>query len=93
VPRPRLTERLTASLDCRLTLVSAPDGLGKTRLLREWVSDSGPDVRFSWLLLDEGDDDPARFLTHLVAALRTVDGAVGRADPPEQLLAAISSTG
>ncbi len=37
VPRPRLTERLNAGLHCKLTLVSAPAGFGKTTLLSEWV--------------------------------------------------------
>jgi LuxR family maltose regulon positive regulatory protein len=38
VSRPRLIERLNAGLDRKLTLVSAPAGLGKTTLLSEWVS-------------------------------------------------------
>jgi len=39
VPRPRLVERLNAGLHagCKLTLVSAPAGYGKTSLLSEWL--------------------------------------------------------
>ncbi len=39
VPRPRLTERLHAGLAaaCKLTLVSAPAGYGKTTLLKSHV--------------------------------------------------------
>jgi len=37
--RPRLVERLNAGLHagCKLTLVSAPAGYGKTSLLSEWL--------------------------------------------------------
>ena len=38
VPRPRLIERLNEALRCRLTLVSAPAGFGKTTLISEWIA-------------------------------------------------------
>jgi LuxR family maltose regulon positive regulatory protein len=72
VERSRLVERLTAALDRRLTLVSAPAGFGKTTLLAEWVGSCGRPV--AWLSLDPGDNDPVRFLTYLVAAVQTIDG-------------------
>jgi LuxR family maltose regulon positive regulatory protein len=34
--------------------------------------------RIAWLSLDEGDNDLARFLTYLVAALQTTEGKVGQ---------------
>ena len=34
-------------------------------------------VRVAWLSLDEGDNDPARFLTYLVAALQTIAPQIG----------------
>ncbi len=72
VPRSRLVERLNEGLSARhkLTLISAPAGFGKTTLLSEWVARCGRAV--AWLSLDEGDSDPARFLTYLIAALRTL---------------------
>jgi LuxR family maltose regulon positive regulatory protein len=33
--------------------------------------------RVAWLSLDEGDNDPARFLTYLVAALQTIAAGIG----------------
>jgi len=75
VLRPRLIEHLNEGLDRRLTLVSAPAGFGKTTLLSEWLS-SCPQPS-AWLSLDEGDNDPTRFLAYLVAALQTVAADIG----------------
>ena len=50
-----------------LTLICAPAGIGKTTLISEWLAGSKRPI--TWLLLDEGDNDPTRFLTYLVAAL------------------------
>ena len=75
VLRLRLIERLNEGLHRRLTLISAPAGFGKTTLLSEWVA--GSERQAAWLSLDEGDNDPTRFLTYLVAALRTVAADIG----------------
>jgi LuxR family maltose regulon positive regulatory protein len=75
VSRPRLIERLNAGLHCRLTLVSAPAGFGKTTLVSEWVA--GCERPAAWLSLDEGDNDPTRFLAYLVAALQTIAANIG----------------
>ncbi|MCI0477854.1 MAG: hypothetical protein L0Y55_16555, partial [Anaerolineales bacterium] len=84
VGRPRLNERLNAGLDRKLTLVSAPAGFGKSTLIGEWRHrQSAP---MAWLSLDEGDSDPARFLTYLVAALQTISPRIG-----EGVLAALQA--
>jgi LuxR family maltose regulon positive regulatory protein len=70
VERPRLIERLNEGLRRKLTLISAPAGFGKTTLVSEWVAGCGRPA--AWLSLDEGDNDPTRFLTYLVAALQRV---------------------
>ena len=79
VSRARLTERLQAGLDRALILVSAPGGFGKTTLLVEWLAGPAQDVPSAWLSLGEDDNDLARFLTYLVAALNTVQENVGSA--------------
>ncbi|MDQ3396771.1 MAG: LuxR family transcriptional regulator, partial [Deinococcota bacterium] len=76
VVRPRLTERLNEGLHCKLTLVSAPAGFGKTTLVSEWIT--GGERPAAWLSLDEGDNDPTRFMTYLVAALQTVVPNIGQ---------------
>ena len=75
VPRVRLIERLDESLNCRLTLISASAGSGKTTLVSDWVTGAGRPV--AWLSLDEGDSDPARFLAYVIAALQTIAPGIG----------------
>ncbi|HVO41042.1 MAG TPA: AAA family ATPase, partial [Aggregatilineales bacterium] len=70
VQRSRLIERLVPAHGPPLTLVCAPAGAGKTTLLREWIDVFHSPV--AWLSLDEGDNDPTRFWTYIIAALQTV---------------------
>jgi LuxR family maltose regulon positive regulatory protein len=70
VRRPRLIERLNEGLRRKLILISAPAGFGKTTLVSEWLA--GCERPAAWLSLDAGDNDPARFLTYLVAALQMI---------------------
>ncbi|HWI63555.1 MAG TPA: AAA family ATPase, partial [Symbiobacteriaceae bacterium] len=80
VRRTRLLQRLDAGLEgaARLLLVEAPAGYGKSTLLAAWLAAAGRP--YSWLSLDQGDDDLARFTWGLVAALRQVAGdGVGQA--------------
>src|SRR6476469_8814089 len=73
VPRPHLLERLNAGLHRKLTLIAAPAGCGKTTLLSTWIAGLQANNRpVAWLSLDSGDSDPARFLTYLIAALRSM---------------------
>jgi LuxR family transcriptional regulator, maltose regulon positive regulatory protein len=83
ISRPHLIERLNEGLAMgrKLTLISASAGFGKTTLVSEWVADLTPNpspggrgefVRVAWLSLDEGDNDPTRFLRYFIAALQTL---------------------
>lgn len=75
VLRPRLIERLNGGLHRKLTLISASAGFGKTTLVSEWIA--GCERPVAWLSLDERDNDPARLLTYLVAALKTIAANIG----------------
>src|SRR5688500_15217232 len=82
VARPRLLGRLGSAADAgrKLALVCAPAGFGKTTILTEWIALSrrhNPEIGVAWLSLDEGDNDPSRFLTYIVAALQGVDTDIG----------------
>jgi LuxR family maltose regulon positive regulatory protein len=74
VLRPHLVERLDEGFrqGCRLILISAPAGYGKTTLLGEWIAHCELRTRVAWVSLDEGDNDPAHFWAYVVAALQTV---------------------
>jgi LuxR family maltose regulon positive regulatory protein len=78
VLRPLLIEWLNEGLSasCKLTLISAPAGFGKTTLISEWIANCGRPV--GWFSLDEGDNDPIRFLTYIVAALQTIVANMGK---------------
>jgi len=76
VSRSRLFERLDAGLYGKLTLISAPAGFGKTTLLSAWLARC--ERQAAWLSLDAGDNDPARFLTYLVAAVQTIAPPLGK---------------
>ena len=96
VPRPRLADRLGGSAKPRLTLVSGPAGFGKTTLLAAWAGAAGR--RVAWVSLEETEQQPASFWTHVVTALDAAVPGVGAGvlpllrapDPPmESVLAAL----
>ena len=77
LPRSRLLEVLEQSRSVPLTLLSASAGFGKTTLLSAWARESTGQV--AWLSLDEQDNDPTRFWTSVIAALRHSGTPVGEA--------------
>ncbi len=77
VARPRLSHALTRGADAKLTLISAPAGFGKTTALVAWLAQAQPRRPVAWLSLDEGDRQPASFLTYVVTALHRAAPSVG----------------
>ncbi len=73
--RPRLIGRLDEGIGGKLTLVCAPAGFGKSTLLGDWILRCGLPV--GWISLDNDDNDPARFLAYLAAALQTAAPDIG----------------
>src|SRR5574341_379491 len=76
IQRDDLLRRLDSGLCRKLTLVTAPTGFGKSTLVSMWIASR--DFASAWVTLDESDNDPSRFWTYVVSALRTFDSAVGK---------------
>jgi LuxR family maltose regulon positive regulatory protein len=75
VPRPYLTKRLNLSTHVKLTLVSAPAGYGKSTLVSEWLRQTG--LPSAWLSLDKSDNNLTRWITYVIAAIRTIAPTFG----------------
>jgi LuxR family transcriptional regulator, maltose regulon positive regulatory protein len=82
IARDALLASLDAGLERKLILIAAAAGSGKTMLLADWSSQH----LVSWLSLDEGDNDPSRFLSYLIAAVQTHHPHIG-----QELLVALQS--
>ena len=76
IAREDLMERLDNGLHGKLILVSAPTGFGKTTLVSNWIASRN--FPSAWVTLDENDNDPSRFWTYVVSALRTFDSAIAK---------------
>ncbi|MBH8712798.1 helix-turn-helix transcriptional regulator, partial [Pseudomonas aeruginosa] len=68
LPRPRLHQPLLRG-ECRLRLLCAPAGSGKTVLLGECARQAPPGVQVAWLALGGEALDPATFRRRLAGAL------------------------
>jgi LuxR family maltose regulon positive regulatory protein len=88
LPRPRL-DSSSDVLDgiFPVVVVAAPAGYGKSTLMGRWharLLERG--VSCAWLSLDEDDNDVARCLRHLIAALQKASAHIGK-DVAEDLVA------
>jgi len=66
----------TQSERCRLVLVSAQAGSGKTTAIVQWLRQLGWPV--GWVSLDRRDNQPKQFFEYLIAALRKVIPEIGK---------------
>src|SRR6266540_578333 len=86
VPRERVSRRellaLCAGPPRKLTLIRAPAGWGKSTLLADWHALESETRPFAWVALDADDNDPVRFWTYLIHALRTIDPSAGKLSLP-----------
>jgi LuxR family maltose regulon positive regulatory protein len=76
-PRPRLDAKLDQCLQagCRLVMVTAPAGFGKSTLVGSWIERQ--QMPYSWLSLDGSDNNPRQFLCYFVSAIQKIDESFG----------------
>jgi LuxR family maltose regulon positive regulatory protein len=77
ISRPHLVNLLHAGADCKLTLLSAPTGFGKTTMLAQWRAAEERNRPFAWVTLDAGDKDPVTLLAHVVEAVDRIEPGFG----------------
>jgi LuxR family transcriptional regulator, maltose regulon positive regulatory protein len=78
VARPRITKLIAQGRRwCRLTVMTAPAGAGKTTALALWAAAEPGTV--AWITMDDCDNRPGTFWAHVVAALRESGVAVPEA--------------
>ena len=88
VKRLHLHQKLDDCENCRLMLVTAPAGSGKTTLVTSWLAQQ--DKAVAWVSLDKNDNEPLTFLSYAATALHSVESGVCKtirplltsADPP-----------
>ncbi len=67
ISRQRLHQRLDNSLTCKLTLVMAPAGYGKTTAVLDWLDKCG--LPAAWMSVDSYDNNPMVFWQYVCTAL------------------------
>ena len=72
VVRESLIDALSEGLSRPLTLIYGPAGSGKTMLVAQWAASARKERPVAWLSLEADDNDPARFWTYIIEALRSV---------------------
>jgi ATP/maltotriose-dependent transcriptional regulator MalT len=79
VPRERPLSILRSGDGCTLTLVDAPAGSGKTTALAQWLAADADRLSACWFSVDPSDNDPTRFWTYAVMAMREAVPGFGEA--------------
>jgi LuxR family transcriptional regulator, maltose regulon positive regulatory protein len=95
IARPQLLQKLEEAVQTRLTLLQAPAGYGKTRLLTQWFHAlRASRSRVAWLSVDEPEQDSTRFLAYLstgIAAAGIRMDSAGSAAPDEVLTTLVNT--
>jgi len=84
VHRKRLFDKLHSPA-AKLTLVSAPAGFGKSTFVLDYLQQTGN--TFSWISLDEADNNIRYFFHYLLASLQIIHPAIG-----EKLIVGLKGT-
>ena len=76
VHRSNLFNKLNVGLSCKLIIISAPAGFGKTTLLSDWINQHK--IPAVWFSIDKNDNDPANFLSYVITGLQGLNKEIGQ---------------
>ena len=71
----RLVNHLNEGARHKLTVISAPNGFGKSTAVSQWASQTVQKV--AWLSLEKNDNDPGKFLKNFITSLQSVHSKIG----------------
>jgi LuxR family maltose regulon positive regulatory protein len=71
-----LNQRLDKALTCKLTILTAPAGYGKTTAVLKWLE--GISLPSAWFSVDDDDNDPVAFWNYSCAALSGIQKDIGK---------------
>jgi LuxR family transcriptional regulator, maltose regulon positive regulatory protein len=95
IARPRLLQKLEEAVQTRLTLLQAPAGYGKTRLMTQWFHAlRASRSRVAWLSIDEPEQDSTQLLAYLRAGIAAAGirmDSSGLAAPDQALTALVNT--
>ena len=74
--RSELYEKLNIGLNRKLILISAPAGFGKTTVVSDWIEQYK--IPAAWFSLDDGDNDPADFLSYIISGIQNIHSTFGQ---------------
>ncbi len=76
VHRTNLFDKLNKVLECKLALISAPAGFGKTTLISDWINQKK--IPTAWYTLDKRDNDPVEFLSYIISGIQIIHKDFGK---------------
>ncbi|KJR47573.1 regulatory protein, LuxR [Desulfosporosinus sp. I2] len=76
ISREKLLTKFQQAKECKLILVTAPAGSGKTTAVLDWLGKCG--LPYAWLSLDDGDNHPVSFWQYVCAALEDITDGISK---------------
>lgn len=76
MPRQILNQRLNNALTCKLTILTAPAGYGKTTAIIKWLESIA--LPSAWFSIDTDDNNPVVFWNYFCAALSGINQDIGK---------------
>ncbi|MDQ6422457.1 LuxR C-terminal-related transcriptional regulator [Paenibacillus sp. LHD-117] len=80
-------KQMSHSIACKLSIIVAPPGYGKSVLASGWLREQSAAIRSGWLTLDKWENDLNRFWGYMIASLEKAIPGIGH-----QALSLLQST-